>query len=362
MKLDRMLNQFIKWKCFSMFRGDRHSTTIGEWARWWVERFPKRCMVIEGGDADLKFLNRARENKYRVVGVAEVETDFRASEWNEKLQSLRVCERSYPDLKFAVLCVSVMGDQDPSVLRMCGKRMRILSKHSRAFWILYVLVYERKEDGRVEGVHQSFWKHRIFQSFWVVFKDGKKLAKASENCPNWQYCLKHQAQECHMNYWMAAGILESYRCCGCDACVLLRHRMGCGDACFIRRRWPQYRDDEKMLSRIGKPELYAAMIDRLPRYKEELSRKPVIKFKTMRALVDMYEESDYMTVIAKIPDVDENINENNIEVSISSNTLKIEVNTPAGIKYFEKVDLPKPISTFQKSYKNRVLEIRLKKA
>ena len=32
-------------------------------------------------------------------------------------------------------------------------------------------------------------------------------------------------------------------CCGCCHCVLLRFKVGCGNNCFVRRKYPQYLDD-----------------------------------------------------------------------------------------------------------------------
>ena len=46
----------------------------------------------------------------------------------------------------------------------------------------------------------------------------------------------------------AEAYLAYNHCCGCIYCVLLRHKVGCGDECEIRQKYPQYRDDQAMFN------------------------------------------------------------------------------------------------------------------
>ena len=71
--------------------------------------------------------------------------------------------------------------------------------------------------------------------------------KLRELCPRWEECLnslegEFQSQE------EAEAYLAYNHCCGCIYCVLLRHKVGCGDECEVRQRYPQYRDDEAMFN------------------------------------------------------------------------------------------------------------------
>ena len=68
-------------------------------------------------------------------------------------------------------------------------------------------------------------------------------------CPDWEKCLDRVWEEASFSSEEEAEAYLAYNwCCGCVVCVLLRDKVGCGDECHIRQRYPQYRDDEALFS------------------------------------------------------------------------------------------------------------------
>jgi len=75
-------------------------------------------------------------------------------------------------------------------------------------------------------------------------------------------------------------------------------------------------------------------------------------------LIDIFEEEDYITVLAELPGV----NEKDINIKADENTLTITAEN-ATKKYLQIVRLPAPIKKdrIKFTYKNSILHIRLKK-
>ena len=74
--------------------------------------------------------------------------------------------------------------------------------------------------------------------------------------------------------------------------------------------------------------------------------------------IDVFDEGDYLTVIAELPGVEEN----DIRIAPAGDKLTISTDVPHH-RYHGEVDLPCPVkSNLEKSYKKGILEIRLEKA
>lgn len=75
-------------------------------------------------------------------------------------------------------------------------------------------------------------------------------------------------------------------------------------------------------------------------------------------LVELHEEKDEIVVIAELPGVEKD----DIKLNLSENALELKVDTKDR-KYYKMLELPQPVSTegVKTSYKNGILEIRLKK-
>ncbi len=66
-------------------------------------------------------------------------------------------------------------------------------------------------------------------------------------CPEYQECLDNHIEEFeYSDFENAEFDLISNTCCGCIRCILLRHKIGCGDDCYMRKTYPQYQDDRLM--------------------------------------------------------------------------------------------------------------------
>lgn len=88
---------------------------------------------------------------------------------------------------------------------------------------------------------------------------------------------------------------------------------------------------------------------RKPRPKEEKVEKEV--------LVDIFEEKELLKIIAELPGVEEK----DIRVELKEASITISADTPYR-KYYKEVALPCPVKGIpEKSYKNGVLEVRIKK-
>ena len=68
-------------------------------------------------------------------------------------------------------------------------------------------------------------------------------------CPYWDECLDSLLSEYDYDDEEKAEIDLAYQnCCGCVVCVLLRHKVGCGNDCFERKNYPQYQDDDELFN------------------------------------------------------------------------------------------------------------------
>jgi len=81
--------------------------------------------------------------------------------------------------------------------------------------------------------------------------------------------------------------------------------------------------------------------------------------KEREPIVDIFEEKDHVMIVTELP----HVNEKDINIKVEKNALMISAdNVPKN--YVKKVMLPTPVrkDTVKSTYKNNVLEIRLKKA
>jgi hypothetical protein len=73
--------------------------------------------------------------------------------------------------------------------------------------------------------------------------------KLKKLCPEWDKCLDEHMQEFEFESVEEAEADLAYNwCCGCVHCVLLRHKVGCGDECHVRKKYPQYQDDDALFN------------------------------------------------------------------------------------------------------------------
>jgi len=81
--------------------------------------------------------------------------------------------------------------------------------------------------------------------------------------------------------------------------------------------------------------------------------------KEREPIIDVFEEEDCLRVMVELPGVEEN----EINLKAEENTLTISTDTSART-YYKKVDLPTPVKkeTIKSSYRNGILEVKLKKA
>ncbi len=120
--------------------------------------------------------------------------------------------------------------------------------------------------------------------------------------------------------------------------------------------------------RVFGPYVYGFRItigpDGKPRIEEfgnvrKISGRPVIS-EEREPLVDVFEEKDSVVVIAELPGVDKN----KIKLTISDDGRKLVIKASNEYhKYYKEVELPVPVDpkSAKASYKNGVLEVRLKK-
>ena len=80
--------------------------------------------------------------------------------------------------------------------------------------------------------------------------------------------------------------------------------------------------------------------------------------KEREPIVDVFEEEDYLRVMAELPGVEEN----EISLNVEDNTLTISTDTSAKT-YFKEVKLPTPVKkkAVEYSYRNGILEVKLMK-
>jgi len=81
--------------------------------------------------------------------------------------------------------------------------------------------------------------------------------------------------------------------------------------------------------------------------------------KEKEPIVDVFEEENCLRVMVELPGVEEN----EINLKAEENTLTISTDTSART-YYKKVDLPTLVKkeTIESSYRNGILEVKLKKA
>jgi len=195
--LAKRLKQF-RWDRLWRVGGEAHEGKIGEWIRWWVDGKPN-YMVINPPPkdrktrrcADVLFLEESPITKaFQALGIAEIENSEK--KWIEKLITLKAYEEDkarYPDLRFALLCVSwyehLKEKMDPKLVE-AAKKMAELSKNSRIDWILYILKYaklEREEapfririPDYVQGYEFFYYTYRNLKGAeWLMFRKGKIL-------------------------------------------------------------------------------------------------------------------------------------------------------------------------------------------
>jgi len=104
---------------------------------------------------------------------------------------------------------------------------------------------------------------------------------------------------------------------------------------------------------------------KISKAKKETSFKRVPMLSTVglieqkEPIVDVFEEGDYIRVMAELPGVQEN----EIKLDIEESTLTISTNT-ATRNYYKKVELPDLVrnDAVESSYRNGILEVRLRKA
>ena len=80
--------------------------------------------------------------------------------------------------------------------------------------------------------------------------------------------------------------------------------------------------------------------------------------KEREPIVDVFEEEDYLRVMAELPGVEEN----EISLNVEDNTLTISTDTSAQT-YFKEVKLPTPVKkkAVEYTYRNGILEVKLMK-
>lgn len=193
--LTKMLKHF-EHKRLLRIKGGAHGAKIGEWVNWWISERPRRRMVITPGPmtnwrgnsylADILFLERSEKSDIqKVLGVAEIENSLKKA--TKKLSSLKAYEQNdkqYPDLRFAILCLSVYPSyyNTSNLLKKVHRHLRRLSKNSRLSWVLYLLIYERvvidqtdyfiRMIDYVDESHYFFYNTEIKDAGWFVYKEG----------------------------------------------------------------------------------------------------------------------------------------------------------------------------------------------
>lgn len=106
--------------------------------------------------------------------------------------------------------------------------------------------------------------------------------------------------------------------------------------------------------------------DGIPRIETFGNRRPVVVeegrpkrviSEEIEPLVDVYEEDDTITVVAEIPGVEKE------KIRVRTEGKKLYIEASNGKKYYKEVELPAEVDpkTSKASYKNGVLEIKLKK-
>ncbi|MGB6371433.1 MAG: Hsp20/alpha crystallin family protein [Atribacterota bacterium] len=86
-------------------------------------------------------------------------------------------------------------------------------------------------------------------------------------------------------------------------------------------------------------------------------RKEVSPLMPQERPADIFDEKDYMKVIAEIPGVEEE----DIKINLEKDSLTISVNVPDH-KYHRKLKLPcEPKGKLEKFYRNGILEVRIQK-
>jgi len=72
--------------------------------------------------------------------------------------------------------------------------------------------------------------------------------KLKHICPDWEECLASYIEQYGAKSIEAAEKeMADNECCGCLKCVLFRHKVGCGDDCYMRKHYPQYNVPDEVL-------------------------------------------------------------------------------------------------------------------
>ena len=199
--ISKMLQQF-EWKRLMRVCGGAHHGKIGEWIRWWINLNPGHMVInpapresMKRVYADILFLEEVSgKNLFEVVGVAEVED--KKKKWIDKLQSLKAYgqnQKQFPDLKFALLCMSVYMDlTNEKDVHELGKAVQNLSRHSRMDWILYMLKYAKISKAEapwaikiidyVKGSDLFFYTQRNLVGVeWIIIRNGESIKEYDED-------------------------------------------------------------------------------------------------------------------------------------------------------------------------------------
>ena len=138
---------------------------------------------------------------------------------------------------------------------------------------------------------------------------------------------------------------------------------------FIRR-WESYELESTPKDVKKKSYYYGFRItigpDGVPRIETFGNRRPVVVEEgrsrrivsdEIEPLVDVYEENDTITVVAEMPGVEKD------KIKIRAEGKRLIIEGSNGKKYYREVDLPAEVDTktAKATYKNGILEIRLKK-
>jgi hypothetical protein len=210
--ISKMVESFkIRKFSNSVFGFNPHDATIGEWIKWWLtdskrgeerkRRVINPAMLASFRRkrvfADILFAEEtiAGAENYRILGVAEIENN--KDKLMKKLENLLVYEeaatetreKKFPDLKFALLCAKMDYDyheneefsaKERHLLNRLIEKMQEISKKSRLYWILYLLVSCRVEEDAtfrvkdyVKGYERFWYESSFLGSECFIYFEGK---------------------------------------------------------------------------------------------------------------------------------------------------------------------------------------------
>jgi len=139
---------------------------------------------------------------------------------------------------------------------------------------------------------------------------------------------------------------------------------------FIRR-WEGYGFEEELPKDVKRKSYYYGFRitigpDGVPKIETFGNRRPVVIEEgrprrvvsdEIEPLVDVYEEGDTVTIVAEMPGVEKE------KIKIRAEGRRLVIEASDGKKYYKEVDLPTEVDvkSAKASYKNGILEIKLKK-